>query len=54
MKTPKAGTLERAVFDAMHERWCGPNCSPSCREWHPDRMEIKAAIDATLDWIMAN
>lgn len=43
---PRAGTVLRAVYDAMHARWCGPDCSPSCTEWRPDTDEMKAAIAA--------
>lgn len=50
MQTPKAGTLRRAVFEAMHARWCGPECPPSCREWHPDQVEQDAAIAAVRGW----
>lgn len=50
MKTPRAGTVKRAVFDAMHATWCGPTCPPSCREWHPTDAEIDAAIKAVRDF----
>lgn len=44
--TPRKGTVLRAVFDAEHARWCGPDCPPSCREWHPDLKAMRAGIDA--------
>lgn len=43
---PRAGTVGRAVWDAMHARWCGPKCEPSCKEWKPDLAEQQAAIRA--------
>lgn len=45
---PLAGTVQRAVWDAMHAVWCGPGCNvgPGCTAWHPDRREQQAAIDA--------
>jgi hypothetical protein len=49
-RTPKAGTVERAAWDAMHAVWCGPECETSCRQWHPDRREIRAAIAAVREY----
>lgn len=43
---PRAGTVERAVWDAMHAVWCGPDCEPTCRQWAPNRREQIAAIAA--------
>lgn len=45
-ETPRAGTVERAVWDAEHAVWCGTDCAPSCREWHPDLRAIRAAVTA--------
>lgn len=48
MSYPRAGTVQRAVWDAMHATWCGTDCpgGPGCREWHPSEREQQAAIDA--------
>lgn len=32
--------------DAEHEVFCGPDCPPSCRQWHPDERAMKAGIEA--------
>jgi hypothetical protein len=50
MRTPRTGTLQRAVFDAMHAACCGPDCPPSCREWRPNKPEQDAAIAAVRRW----
>lgn len=48
MTAPKPGTIQRAVWDAMHETWCGADCpnGPNCTKWNPSRREQQAAIDA--------
>jgi hypothetical protein len=45
-RRPNSKTVRRAVWDAMHERWCGPGCDPNCTEWAPDLAAIDAAIAA--------
>lgn len=45
---PRAGTVQRAVWNAMHRTWCGPDCpnGPGCRVWNPSERDQQAAIDA--------
>lgn len=43
---PRSGTVQRAVWDAMHATWCGPDCLPSCTQWNPSLNEQQAAIEA--------
>lgn len=49
-RIPRAGSLRRAVYDAMHARWCGPDCPPSCQAWSPDLAEQQAAIHAVQQY----
>lgn len=49
---PRAGTVERAVHDAMHAVWCGDACpnGPGCTEWAPSTAQTKAAVKAVRDF----
>lgn len=50
---PPEGTLRRAIADASHERWCGPDhhtCPREC-QGRMDRAELDAVAEATRVWV---
>ena len=49
MRKPKKGTLRRAVYDASHERYCGPGCSCPC-EGDIDEKLLDAILAAVRRW----